>query len=62
MRIRTDDRGLCLDLIWGDIWLGTDDIRCCLDQIYIAISIGKDVTGNFHDQFEVLWVRTDDKW
>jgi hypothetical protein len=32
----------------------TDDIWCRLDQIYIAIFIRNDLTGNFHDQFEVL--------
>jgi hypothetical protein len=36
------------------MWIGTDDIRCCHDQLYIAISIGKDVTGSFHDKFEVI--------
>jgi hypothetical protein len=54
MRIRTDDIGLRLDMNWIDIWIGTDDIWCCLDQLYNAIPIGKDVTGSFHDQFEVL--------
>jgi hypothetical protein len=54
MRIRTDDRGWCHHLIWCDILKGTDDIWCCLDQIYIAIWIRSDLTGNFHDQYEVL--------
>jgi hypothetical protein len=54
MRIWTEDRGLCLDLIWGYMWIGTDDIKCWIYQLYIAISIGKNVTGSFHEQFEVL--------
>jgi hypothetical protein len=28
MWIRTDDRGWCHDLIWGDMCIGTDDIGC----------------------------------
>jgi hypothetical protein len=53
MWIRADDRGWCHDLIWGDIWIGTDVIGCCLDQIYMAMCIGKSVTSNVHDNFEV---------
>jgi hypothetical protein len=37
------------------MWIGTDDIRCCLDQIYIAMCIGKNVRGGFHDHFYVLY-------
>jgi hypothetical protein len=54
MWIRSDDRGWCYDLIWGDMWIGTDEIGCCLDQKYITRCIGKPVTSSFHDQFEVL--------
>jgi hypothetical protein len=54
MRIRTDDRGWCHDLIWADILKGTDEIWCGFNQITIAISIRKDVKAIFHDQFEVL--------
>jgi hypothetical protein len=35
------------------MWIGTDDIRCSLDQIHIAMCIGKNVTGTFHDKFDV---------
>jgi hypothetical protein len=35
------------------MWIGTDDIGCCLDQIYIAMCIGKNVTGSFHDNFDL---------
>jgi hypothetical protein len=35
--------------------IGTDHIGCCLDQIYIAMCIGKNVTGIFHDHFDVLY-------
>jgi hypothetical protein len=55
MWIRTDDRGWCRDLIWGDIWIGSDDIGCCLDQIYIAMCIGKNVRGSFHENFDALY-------
>jgi hypothetical protein len=40
--------------IWSIIWISTDDIWCCLDQIYVAMGIGKNVRGSFHDQLEVL--------
>jgi hypothetical protein len=33
MWIRTDDRGWCNDVIWGDMWIGTDDKGFCHDQI-----------------------------
>jgi hypothetical protein len=55
MWIRTDDRGWCHDLICGDLWIGTDDIGCCLDQMYIAMRIGKNVRGRFHENFDVLY-------
>jgi hypothetical protein len=35
------------------IW--TDDTECGLDQIYIAMWIGKNVRGIFHDKFEVVY-------
>jgi hypothetical protein len=54
MRIGTDDRFWCHDLIWADILKGTDEIGCCLKQITIAICIRKDVKAIFHDKFEVL--------
>jgi hypothetical protein len=54
VRISTDVIGWCHDLIWGDMSIVTDGIWCCLDQIYIAMCIGKNVSGIFHDQFEVL--------
>jgi hypothetical protein len=54
MRIRTDGRGWCHDLIWGDILKGTDEIECCLDQIPISVCVRNDVKGIIHDQFEVL--------
>jgi hypothetical protein len=36
------------------MWIGTDDIECSLDQIHIGMCIGMNVTGSFHDKFEVL--------
>jgi hypothetical protein len=48
-----DERGWCLELIWGDMWIGTDDIWCSLDQLHIAMCIGMNVTGSFHDNFDV---------
>jgi hypothetical protein len=36
------------------MWIETDDIGCFLDQIYIAICIGKNLTGSFHDHFDVI--------
>jgi hypothetical protein len=35
------------------MWIGTDDIGCSLDQIYIAMCIGMNVTGIFHDNVDV---------
>jgi hypothetical protein len=35
--------------------IGTDDIGCCLDQIYIAMCNGNNVTGSYHDYFDVLY-------
>jgi hypothetical protein len=35
--------------------IGTDDIGSCLDQIYIAVCIGKNETGSYHDHFDVLY-------
>jgi hypothetical protein len=43
------------------MWIGTYDIGCCLDQIYIAMCIGKNVTGIFHENFDVLYERCDRK-
>jgi hypothetical protein len=36
------------------MWIWTDDIGCCHDEIERAKCIGNDVTGSFHDQFDVL--------
>jgi hypothetical protein len=54
MLIITDDIGWCHDLFWGALWIGTDVMVCCLDIIWIAMWIRKNVTGIFHDQFDVL--------
>jgi hypothetical protein len=35
------------------MWIGTEDIGCSLDQIHIAMCIGMNVTGIFHDNFDV---------
>jgi hypothetical protein len=53
--IRTDDRGLGHNLIWGDMWIGTDYELCCHDQIDSAICIGKDGIRNIHDKFEIIY-------
>jgi hypothetical protein len=36
------------------LWIGTDVKVCCHDLICSAMWIGKEVTGSFHDQFEVM--------
>jgi hypothetical protein len=33
--INTDDRGWRLDLIWGDIWIGTNVNRWCIEKIIL---------------------------
>jgi hypothetical protein len=53
--IRTDDRGLCHNLIWGDMWIGTDYKLCCHDQRDRAMWIGKDGIRNIHDKFEIKY-------
>jgi hypothetical protein len=35
------------------MWIGTEGKGCCHHQIERAMRIGKDVRGNFHDQYEV---------
>jgi hypothetical protein len=35
--------------------IGTDGIECCHDQVYRDMWIGKDVKGNFQDQFEIIY-------
>jgi hypothetical protein len=36
------------------MWIGTDDKGCSHYQCESAISFGSDVTGSFHDKFEVV--------
>jgi hypothetical protein len=35
--------------------IGRDDIGYCHDKVYSVMWIGKNVTGSFHDEFEVLF-------
>jgi hypothetical protein len=35
------------------MWIGSDVKECCYDLIWSAMWIGKEVTGSFHDEFEV---------
>jgi hypothetical protein len=45
--IRTDDRGLCHDLICGALWIGTYENDCFHDLLWSAMWTGKVVSGRF---------------
>jgi hypothetical protein len=51
---RTDDSGWWLELNCRALWIGSDVNECCHDQIWSAMWTGNYVTGNNHDQFEVI--------
>jgi hypothetical protein len=40
--------------VLGTMWIRIDVKICCLDLIRGALLIGKDVSGSFHEQFQVL--------
>jgi hypothetical protein len=48
-----------LNLRWTSI--GKDVENCCHDLNWSDMWTGKDVTGSFHEQFEEIWLSTDDK-
>jgi hypothetical protein len=60
MRIRTDDKGWCHDLIWHGTLIGTDVKRCCLDQFTVLSGFNSMWQKVSWPIWSINWIRTDD--
>jgi hypothetical protein len=61
MRIITDDKGWCHDLIWRDTWIGTHDKECCLVQNKVLCefdSMWQEVSWPI---WSTMWNKTEDR-
>jgi hypothetical protein len=62
MRINTDVRGWCLDIIWRDTWIGKHDKGSCLIQNKVLCQLDSMWQEVSRPIWSNIWIRTDDTW
>jgi hypothetical protein len=62
MWIRSDDRGLCLDLIWGEMWIGIDsELKLSWPNMKCYLDWKGSYTKHSRPIWSIMWIRSGDR-